>query len=56
MTQVKADDTGEVINPIILFHLLMPQFKSHDDRAMQYINNTIADLGLDSKLTAVKVD
>lgn len=56
MTQVKADVTGEVINPITLFHLLMPQFKSYDDRAIHYINNAIADLGLDSKLTATKTD
>ncbi len=56
MAQVKADVTGEMINPIILFHLLMPQFKNHDDKAIQYINKMIADLELDSKLTAVKAD
>lgn len=56
MTQVKADVTGEMINPIILLHLLMPQFKNHDEKAIKYINDTIADLGLDNKLAAFKAD
>gem|GEM_PF-1460241 len=54
MAQVKADVTGEMINPITFFHLLMPQFINHDDKAIQYINKTIADLELDGKLTAFK--
>ena len=56
MAQVKVDVTGEVTNPITLFHLLMPQFKSHDERAVKYINDTVKDLKLDSRLTASPTD
>ena len=51
LSQVKMDVTGEVVDPMNFLNSLMPQFKEHNTRAKEYINELIIDLNLDKELS-----